>query len=443
MRRNPVVFEPVSTPLETPINVPFKLVGYQQWFDNDFEPSAVLDEEKIIISDPEQQLQPIIQQVRRMRLIGVDTETTGPYHSEDQRYALNPINEDCRIVLLQLGNEEQVWIIQPALIPYFKEVLESTDQLHLAHNWAYDFKWLLVKNNIHPRRLYCSMLAEQLLTAGLLGYKVNLADCARRYEPHYLVSKAVRSMFPLLGDGKMTRKMVKYAVRDIPLLFPVFRAQVKELIDQDLTFVAQLEFDNIPVAAEMETGGIYLDEKKLHWLITYWERRKEEMEEEILTKYSKRRKEMGQTAYIIPDWPEVFDLGSNKSKRDALKKIGVSLDEVQRDTLLASGDEIAKLLAEYSHALKMTSTYGGNMLKKINKFTGRFHPRFYQMGQGSAEEGRDTKETTATGRWAGNAQQFPRESDGIYAAPLDEADRKALMAEFAKEIAAADAEYKQ
>jgi DNA polymerase I len=241
----------------------------------------------------------------------------------------------------------------------------------------------------------------------------------------------------------MTREMVKYAARDIPLLFSVFRGQIEQLKKHDLIKVAQLEFDNIPVAAEMEVEGFYLDEVKLKWLITYWERRKEEMEEDILTKFNKRRKEMGQIAYIIPDWPEVFDLASNKGKRDALKKIGVSLDDVKRDTLLASGDEIAVLLAEYSHALKMTSTYGENMVKKINKFTGRCHPHFYQMGQGSGEDGRDTKETTATGRWAGDAQQYPRESDGVYANPLNEEEREAVEKFFAAEIAAADAKYAQ
>ena len=51
----------------------------------------------------------------------------------------------------------------------------------------------------------------------------------------------------------MTRDMVKYAARDIPLLFPVFRGQVEQLVEYELEFVANLEFDNIQVAAEMET----------------------------------------------------------------------------------------------------------------------------------------------------------------------------------------------
>ena len=304
-----------------------------------------------------------------MPMIGVDIETTGPYHPEDKGYGRNPINEDCRIVLLQIGSKDKVWIIQPALIEHFRDILENTDQLHLAHHWAYDFKWLLVKNEIHPCRLYCSMLAEQLLTAGKLGYKVGLADCARRYKPYWIVSKAVRSKFSDLGDGKMTRQMVKYAARDIALLFPVYHGQVKELEEYDMFFVAQLEFDNIPVTVEMETSGIHFNQDKLKWIVAYWTRLQDAMEMEILKQYTDVRKAKGQVAFIVPEWLDVFDLQSNKEKLEALRNIGVTLgsNDVKRATLLETNDPIAKLLAEYSHVLKMTSTYGDNLLKKINK----------------------------------------------------------------------------
>ena len=82
--------------------------------------------------------------------------------------------------------------------------------------------------------------------------------------------------------------------------------------------------------------------------------------------------------------------GSNNDKREALNRIGVALKDVKRATLLASDDEIASLLAEYSHVLKMTSTYGDNLLKKINKETGRIYPRFAQMGSDPMAETEET-----------------------------------------------------
>ena len=80
---------------------------------------------------------------------------------------------------------------------------------------------------------------------------------------------------------------------------------------------------------------------------------------------------------------------------------------------------------------------------KINKKTGRIYPRFAQMGSGSGGgDGRDTKDTTATGRWTGDAQQFPRKSDGLYA-PLFEGEKEDAEAYFAEEIAKAKAKYEQ
>jgi len=371
---------------------------------------------------------------------------------------MNPINEGCRIVLLQIGNEDLVWLIEPAFIGEFKDVLENTDQLHLAHNWAYDFKWLLVKYKIHPLRLYCSMLAEQLLTAGMLGIKVGLSDCASEYEPYNLVSKAVRSMFIHLDGGKITRNMVKYAVRDIPLLFPVYRGQLKELIREDpdstskdpacrsFKKVAQLEFDNIPVAVEMETGGILLDQVKLKQMILYWRRRQAAVEKKILNLYTKRVKGARKVS-ILPEewWREVFNLKSNKDKLEAINNIlDTDLKDVKRATLLAANDELTGLLADYSNILKNTSTYGKNILDKINKKTGLLYPRFAQMGFGSAgEDGRNNKETTATGRWVGDVQQFPRKSDGRYSRMCDPIEEAAVLDYFADAISEIKAKYKE
>jgi len=455
MRRN--TFEPISTPLETKFNTPFLVVGTQEWLDTAFEPNALSDSEKVVISDREQ-LKPIIAQARSLPVIGVDTETTGPYIPGNKSYSMNPINEGCRIVLLQIGNEDLVWLIEPAFIGEFKDVLENTDQLHLAHNWAYDFKWLLVKYKIHPLRLYCSMLAEQLLTAGMLGIKVGLSDCASEYEPYNLVSKAVRSMFIHLDGGKITRNMVKYAVRDIPLLFPVYRGQLKELIREDpdstskdpacrsFKKVAQLEFDNIPVAVEMETGGILLDQVKLKQMILYWRRRQAAVEKKILNLYTKRVKGARKVS-ILPEewWREVFNLKSNKDKLEAINNIlDTDLKDVKRATLLAANDELTGLLADYSNILKNTSTYGKNILDKINKKTGLLYPRFAQMGFGSAgEDGRNNKETTATGRWVGDVQQFPRKSDGRYSRMCDPIEEAAVLDYFADAISEIKAKYKE
>ncbi len=431
-RKGQRVFKPIATPLEDEIPFTYQVVGKPEWFETAFDPGAVLPEERIVINSMSD-LDPVKARVETWPAQGVDTETTGPYYTDDKGYSMNPVNPDCKIVTLQIGSEDHVFVIDPDLSDEFKGTLESQKHLHLAHHWLYDFKWLKVKKEIHPLRLYCSMLAEQVLTAGKMGTKVGLADCSRRYEPNYIISKAIRSMFVHLNEGRMSREMVRYAARDIPLLFPLLREQAKELERLNLKQTAQLEFDVIPCTAEMEIGGVFLNTTKLQLLIKYWIERQEEMEAKIINLYSDRRKQMGSVNFIIPELKEVFDLGSNKEKIEALKKIGIDLDDVKRATLMTVDDPIAKLMGEYSAITKMTSTYGDNMLQKINENTNRWHPRFAQMGSGASEgdaQGRDSKETTATGRYVSDAQQFPRKAER-YSLESDPDVRDAALEQFA------------
>ena len=412
-RKGQLVFEPVATPLEDEVPLSYTLVGRQEWFDTAFDDDA-FDEDQCLVVTSMADLLPVKQALLKELVLGCDTETTGPYFSDDKGYSMNPINSDCRIVTLQIGTETRVWIIDPDLIEEFREILESLDIVHLGHHWLYDYKWLLVKKGIHVLNMACSMLAEQLRRAGLSGFKVGLSDCARRYAPNYIISKAVRSMFIHLNNGRMSRQMIKYAARDVPLLFPVYREQQKELAAKKLLKICTLENDCIPCTAEMETGGVYLDQKKLKVLIRYWAERQVEMEKKIIELYTERRKAMGKVTFMIPELNEVFDLGSNKEKLEALRNIGINLDDVKRATLLTVDDPIAKALGEYSMVTKMTSTYGENMLAKINPVTGLWYPRFAQMGSGVSEGdavGRDSKETTATGRYVSDAQQFPRKQE--------------------------------
>ena len=412
-RKSAMVFEPVATPLEDNIPVNFKLVGTAKWFATQFEPGAYDPEQAIVISDSGD-LAESKRWIELQKALGVDTETTGKFVRKDKGYSMNPVNEGTRLVLVQIGTEELVLLIDPELIDEFKDVLEGTDNLKILQNALYDFKWLLTKKRIHLNRLYDTMLAEQVLTAGKLGVRVGLADIVRKYDPFYLISKAVRSKFIELRDGRMDREMIYYAARDITLMFPVMRSQTAELKEKSLLVTAGLEFSCIPCTAEMELGGVFLNTEKMELLIRYWLEKQEEMESEILAVYSKevQAQGLGQN-FLFSGLSEVFDINSGAKKLEALRMLGFELDDVKRATLMAINHPIAKLLGEYSNVTKWTSTYGENMRGKINEFTGMWHPRFAQMGSGEAEatSGRDSTITTATGRYVSDAQQFPNKAD--------------------------------
>jgi len=435
-RKNSRVFEPVSTPLEDDIPVNYKLIGTADWFASSFEPGAVDPKQCIVISD-RGDLAESKRWAAVQKILGVDTETTCTVLKKDRGYGMNPVNDGTRLVILQIGTEDLVLIIDPALAEEFKEILEGTKNLKILQNALYDFKWLFTKNKIHLNRVYDTMLAEQVLTAGMMGIRVALADIVRKYDPFYLISKAVRSKFIELRGGRMDREMLYYAARDITLMFPVMRAQMEELKTKKLEPTAALEFKCIPCTAEMELGGVFLKTDKLELLIQYWLEKQADMEKEILSLYSAELQNRGLGGnFLIPELSEVFDLKSTAQKLEALRMLGFQLDDTKRATLLEIDHPIAKLLGEYSNVTKWTSTYGENMREKINEFTGMWHPRFAQMGSGEMEaaSGRDSTTTTATGRFVSDAQQFPRKQER-YALEKDEFRTQQVQLYFANQIA--------
>jgi hypothetical protein len=82
------------------------------------------------------------------------------------------------------------------------------------------------------------------------------------------------------------------------------------------------------------------------------------------------------------------------------------------------------------------------MVDKINQHTGKWHPRFKQLGSGE-EEGRksggEDKATIATGRFSSDAQQFPKPKE-LYAPVRRPEEIEHVMSAFGAQIAAMRAE---
>lgn len=443
---------PVCTPLEMHVPLEYIIVGRQEWLDTAWEPGAWNAEEVLRISSVSD-LAPIKEFLDGEPVHGIDTETTGRLIKGDKNYSMNPSNPDTRMVLFQIGNQDKVYIIQPELVAEFKAWLESEKHLHLLQNAIYDFKWLLVKYAVHMQRIYCTMLAEQVLTAGLLSTKVGLADIARRREPHWLINKAVRESFIGLDDEKrkLTREMAYYSARDIVLLFPVMRDQIKWLTHWQLLPTAQDEFNVIYPTAEMEIEGVTLSLPVMHQIIEYWSQYELDLAEKIFAIFGQLKNQKGDSVDgIFPEVGHIFNLKSGRAKLDALRDIDIDLDNIKRDSLKeVSRNEIkgkdftplqrqlATLLAEFSKVTKMTTTYGKNMVDKINETTGRWHPHFKQLGSGE-EEGRksgDDKSTIATGRFSSDAQQFPKPKE-LYAPVIRIDELNHVKGMFAEKIAA-------
>jgi hypothetical protein len=149
---------------------------------------------------------------------------------------------------------------------------------------------------------------------------------------------------------------------------------------------------------------------------------------------------------LIPELSGIINLNSNVDKLRALKEIDIDLDNIQRSSLKdLAGDknftaqqrELARELAEYTRITKMTSTYGKNMVNKINTTTNRWHPRFHQLGSGEGASRSGSVEdssTVATGRFSSDAQQLPKIQELFTPVPLTSLESKILYEKFGEKI---------
>lgn len=407
--------------LEEPIPVNYYLVGTREWLETGVTPDAAPADHRICI-ERDSQLDEIRDWLLARGKLVFDCETTGS--DAYPKDGLDALSKTSRLLTLQVGTEERVYVFQPKLLvgKRIKEIMESELVLHIAHNATFDFKMLLKKYSIHVVRMFCTMLAEQLLTAGKEGERPSLLELSRKYPPHRLISKDIRKQFNE-HTGPLTRKQLYYAARDIVLPFPIARAQIQKIKDLKLELVTKDEMECIPCTAEMEWGGFVLNQSVIHRALPFYREEAARIQEEILELWNEELTKQGKLQNTVLDLgPEVFDLGSAQKKKQALHRIGIMVPNVSKGVLEEFDHPLCELLIQYEKQKKILSTYGENLFTKIHRDDGKFHPTFDQLGAGedSDSDGRDKTVTIATGRYSSDAQQMPK-AKKVYAVVTDPA----------------------
>lgn len=423
--------------LEEPIPINYTVVGSSGWLSSCIEPGAVEPDRVVTVWRPDD-VYPTLDWLESQKILGLDTESSGLKKKD----GLDPLSSTSRMVLLQIGTPDHVFLFEPDLLnrlPRMRSFLEDKSRLFLLQNAVHDFKWFLRKYRVHLVRLYCTMLSEQVITAGKEGTKVSLLDLARVYPPYHLISKDVRKNFS--AAKKLSRKMLYYAARDIFLLFPIFQGQLKVIDQYGLHQALRDEFAAIPATAEMELEGIPLDTVRLRQTIEYNTTQSKKNREKIFSIYNERLVNQGSRAagLLGVQW-KTFDIDSNVEKLKALREVGVKVDNVQRETLMLADDELAQLLGKDTRFAKTLSTYGDNLIARIHPDTGRVHPHFHQHGVGDAEamiddDGWDRTASIATARYSGDFQQMPKPAK-IYVPVTDPVELATVRALFQEQLAA-------
>lgn len=326
------------------------------------------------------------------KMFQFDSETTGR----------NPHIND--FLCIQFGNiegTEQIVVDTTTVnVLNYKDYIESN--FMIGQNLKFDIQFLY-KYNIIPRKVYDTMIVEQLLymgyPAGIISY--SLKAIAERYL-EIDIDKSVRGEIIWRG---LDTSVIKYAAGDVQFLGDIMKLQLKECNKKSCKVGAKLECDFVPVIAYLEWCGIKLDENK-------W--RAKMMNDNIklqnalnaLNSYCINHPKLQKWVYVDlqgdlfsgfntePQWK--IDWQKDEAK-EVFKALGFKLDTISKTTKKETESVTEKLLSvqkgiddvflklyfDYQGYYKVTTSFGQGHLNLINPITGRIHTNYWQIGTAS------------------------------------------------------------
>ena len=310
-----------------------------------------------------------------------------------------------KILCIQFGNNSKDFQIVVDTtnidITLYKDVLENT--LLIGHNLKFDLQWLY-NHNIIPRKVYDTMIVEQLL---YLGYppgviRFSLKDVAYR-RLNVDIDKSVRGNIIWKG---LCPEVIVYAANDVKYLEDIVKDQIEDCRKKQCLIGAKLECDFVPSIAYLEWCGIKLDEEKWRNKMIN-DKNNLDKAKLYLNNFVINTPSLSKFTYINRqgDLFEGFDLtpkctvnwssskqvvevakilGFNTVVQD--KKTGENKDSVLEKHLSNQkgiNDDFLKLYFNYQEYAKVVSTFGQPQLNMINPNTGRCHTVYKQLGAAS------------------------------------------------------------
>ena len=319
--------------------------------------------------------------LRPLTYVGTDTETEGL---------------DCftkKLLTIQLGNADFQIVFDIAsyggrLPDELKQYLNESEQIFILQNAKFDLKFLYVQHVI-LKHVYDTMLVEFILTIGLQLAGRDLKTLCKKYCDVDL-DKSIRGQIITKG---LNAAVIRYAAYDVVYLEEIMDKQMYQVSYLHLDNAVKLDNEFVKVLAYIEFCGIKLD----------WAKWKE--------KSFKDLEELAQKQVELNQWLEdnnhsewfsgSCDLFSGKmdctinwnSSQQVIKLFeseginctihdkGVERKTVEEKAIGKYKDDfpLLKLYFDYKSAKKLTSTYGLNWEKMINRVTHRIHTTFQQI----------------------------------------------------------------
>ena len=295
--------------------------------------------------------------------VALDIETYGP----GKKDGLNPWRGDIRLLTLKIAGQEP-WVIDLRATGYdlgpLAAALETV--IVIGHNLKFDALWLAVKCGVLLPKVFCTLTAARLLTAGTKPGN-DLNNCLER---NLGIKPDADHSTSDWGAMFLTPEQLAYAARDVAHLHPLRDVLSRELEQANLGKVAELEMELLPVVVAMEQTGIAVNRRDLERI----ERESKQKQTAIAAQLSE--------ALSVPD----LNPNSTDQLQSALNKAGVKVPNTSAEALKGSGDTCyVPLILEYK-AAKSQAQQAASLIECIAP-DGRIHGRFEPTG-------------TATGRFS-------------------------------------------
>ncbi len=308
----------------------------------------------------------IVKELKEKKIISLDTETTG----------LDPFV--CKLLMLQLSDGKNAYVFDARKVDVniFKDILEDPKILKIIQNACFDLKILKVRRNITIQNMYDTMLAEQIINAGI-SKRCNLKLLVNNYLG-YSLDKETRDTFADFNiNQEFNKQQIHYASDDVAVLSEIYKKQVVILKRENLVSTAKLEFDAVPAIAEIEMYGVKIDEDK-------W---REILKETGVSRDCKLA-EIRDILEPLVEQPDMFgyvpvNTNSPKQMVDYFNKLKIDIVDTSEETLKNIEHPLAGMLLEYREYEKILTSYGEELLAKANPITGRIHPHYQQLGASS------------------------------------------------------------
>lgn len=344
-------------------------------------------------------LQAMMETLRGKPLLYVDIETTGldPYTST--------------LLLITIGDDTHTFVVvvpdilsgaEALLREGMRDLLTDQRSVKVIHNAAFDTKFFYHLYKVHTTPVFCTMIAEQLLTAGL-GESASLKETVRRRFGIEL-DKEVRKTFIGKEDTLFTDEQLAYAAHDVNVLRLLYHTQRDLLERYELLPVATLEMALIPIVVTMEYGGVCINTDLLFRAIPYVE----QQEHLVYQQLQRVAIESGFSSFILFDYDTYRAFPPGKLLQLA-RHLNITVSSLDRRELTdwdathgttemeyldywketqATGQQVYRhpflqLLYVYKALQKLQGTYYRGMAQRLHPVTGRIHPRFIQCGASS------------------------------------------------------------